>query len=48
MINKSMTVKEIEKKEIEMTIKYWQRKIKYAKMRIIENEKKLKKIAGSK
>tara|TARA_R100001460_G_scaffold24483_1_gene49172 strand:+ start:50 stop:184 length:135 start_codon:yes stop_codon:yes gene_type:complete len=42
MINKSMTLKEIKIKEIEMTIKYWQGKIRYAQMRIIENEKKLK------
>ena len=40
--------KELEKKEIERIILYWQGKIKYAKMRIIENEKKLKKITGSK
>tara|TARA_R100000687_G_scaffold75363_2_gene66764 strand:- start:715 stop:909 length:195 start_codon:yes stop_codon:yes gene_type:complete len=40
--------KELEKKEIERIIRYWQGKIKYAKMRIIENEKKLKKITGSK
>jgi len=44
MINKSMTVKEIEKKEIEMTIRYWEGKMKYAKMRIEENKKKLKRI----
>jgi|TARA_R100000654_G_scaffold8756_1_gene20392 hypothetical protein len=41
MINKSMTVKEIEKKEIEMTIRYWEGKMKYAKMRIEENKKKI-------
>ena len=42
-----MTDKEIKIKEIERTIRYWQGKIKYAKMRIIENEKKRKKITGS-
>ena len=42
MINKPMTDREIKIKEIEMTIKYWQGKIRYAQMRIIENEKKLK------
>ena len=36
-----MTDKEIQKKEIEMTIRYWQGKIKYAEMRIKENKKKL-------
>ena len=44
MINKSMTDREIKIKEIERTIKYWQGKIRYAQMRIIENEKKLKNI----
>ena len=38
--------KELEKKEIERIIRYWKGKMKYAKMRIIENEKKLKKIMG--
>ena len=42
-----MTDKEIQIKEIKRTIRYWQGKIKYAQMRIIENEKKLKKITGS-
>jgi len=42
MINKTMTLKEIKIKEIEMTIRYWEGKKKYAQMRIIENEKKLK------
>lgn len=42
-----MTDKEIQIKEIKRTIRYWQGKVKYAKMRIIENEKKLKKITGS-
>jgi len=37
-----MTDKEIQKKEIERTIRYWQGKIKYAEMRIEENKKKLK------
>jgi len=44
MINKPMTDREIKIKEIERTIKYWQGKIRYAQMRIIENEKKLKNI----
>ena len=34
-------------KEVKRIIRYWQGKIKYAEMRIIENEKKLKKITGS-
>jgi|TARA_Y100000114_G_scaffold132693_1_gene131619 hypothetical protein len=41
MINKSMTDKEIQKKEIEMKIRYWEGKMKYAKMRIEVNKKKL-------
>tara|TARA_R100001440_G_scaffold24576_1_gene39995 strand:- start:421 stop:543 length:123 start_codon:yes stop_codon:yes gene_type:complete len=39
-----MTDKEIQKKEIERTIRYWEGKIKYAKMRIEENKKKLKEL----
>ncbi|BCV02079.1 MAG: hypothetical protein CM15mV49_440 [uncultured marine virus] len=38
-----MMNKELEKKEIERIIRYWQGKMKYAKMRIIENEKKTQK-----
>ena len=39
-----MTLKEIKIKEIEMTIKYWQGKIRYAEKRIEENKKKLKNV----
>ena len=42
-----MTDREMQIKEVKRTIRYWQGKIKYAKMRIIENEKKLEKITGS-